>query len=279
MNLHDRLMGDLSDEELQHLRTSFDIVGDIAIIKVPEELEHRKDVIADAVLEQHRNVNTVLRKTGERTGEFRTATYELLNGDSTETIHKEHGCRLKLDPTTVYFSERLGHERERVMTQVDPGETVIDMFAGIGPFSVLIARNADPEHVYAFEKNPEAAHYLKENVQLNSVADTVDAYEGDVRDELPEHVNGEADRVLMNLPGSADRFIDLAIKHTRRDGIIHYYTFVAKDDLDEGAATEIQELFREHGATVDVTDTEICGHYNPAVERVCFDVRVKRKHI
>ncbi len=279
MNLRDRLADELTEKELEHLHTSFDIVGDIAIIKVPDELEHRTDAIADAVLEQHGNVNTVLRKTGERSGEFRTADYEVLRGDSTETMHKEHGCRFRLDPTEVYFSERLGHERQRVMEQVRPGETVIDMFAGIGPFTVLIARNTDANQVYAFEKNPAAAAYLKENVQLNKADDTVNAYEGDVRETLPENVDEEADRVIMNLPESADQFIDLALQYTTEGGIIHFYSFIAKDDLPDQAETDTEDLFRRHGAAVTVNHTEVCGHYNPAVERVCFDLRVESKDI
>lgn len=278
MNLRDRLRGTLTEDEMKHLRTSFDIIGDIAIIKVPEELEHRKEVIADAILDQHKNVNTVIRKTGQRSGEFRTAAYEVLRGDSTETIHKEHGCRFKLDPTKVYFSERLGHERQRVLEQTESGETVIDMFAGVGPISILLARKGDVKRVYAFEKNSAGAAYLQDNVTLNKVQDTVKAFEGDVREELQE-LDLTADRILMNLPGGSDEFIDLALEYIREGGIIHYYTFVEKDKLWNEAETEVKELFAEHGADAEIADHEICGHYNPAVERVCFDVRVQAKHI
>jgi tRNA (guanine37-N1)-methyltransferase len=279
MDLRDRLEGDLTEEELHHLQTSFDIVGDIAIIKVPDELEHRKDVIAGAVLEQHGNVNTVIRKTGERSGEFRTADYEVLSGGPTETMHREHGARFRLDPTTVYFSERLGHERQRVVEQIQARETVIDMFAGIGPFAILAARNADAENVYAFEKNPEAAAYLQENVRLNKVEDALNTYEGDVREMLPEHVDEEADRIIMNLPESADAFADLAVAYIRENGVIHYYTFVPKDDLWDQAEADVQDLFQDQGAEIEILAHEVCGHYNPAVERVCFDIRVEAKRL
>ncbi|MDY6770202.1 MAG: class I SAM-dependent methyltransferase family protein [Candidatus Nanohaloarchaea archaeon] len=275
MDLKERLADELSDEELSHLVTSYDIVGDVAIIKVPDELEHRKDAIADALLEQHSNVNTVVRKTGERSGDYRVADYEVLRGDSTETLHREHGCRFELDPTTVYFSERLGHERGRVVDQAEPGETVIDMFAGVGPFTVELARNADAGQVHAFEANPAAADYLERNVELNGVADRVDVYGGDVRDHLPG-VDVAADRVIMNLPGSSEAFLGLALDTVWEGGVIHYYSFVPKDDLDDGtAAGDVAERFAEHGADVTVERVEVCGHYNPAVERVCFDVRVE----
>ncbi len=274
MDLKDRLEGSLTEDELEHLVTSYDIVGDIAIIKVPEELEAKKDVIGEAVLEQHTNVNTVLRKTGERSGEYRVAEYELLRGDATDTIHKEHGCRFALDPTAVYFSERLGHERERVVEQAAEGETVVDMFAGVGPFTVQLARNAGVEMVYAFEVNPAAVDYLEQNVELNNVEDRVEVFGGDVRDNLPE-LGVQADRVVMNLPESSDEFVDLALDHVNEGGVIHFYRFVPKDELWDEAEMHVEQLFAEHGATVEIEESVVCGHYNPAVERVCFDVRVE----
>ncbi|MFB6265920.1 MAG: class I SAM-dependent methyltransferase family protein [Candidatus Nanohaloarchaea archaeon] len=275
MDLKERLEGKLTEEELEHLVTSYDIVGDVAIVKVPEDLEEEKEVIADAVAEQHPNVRTVLRKTGEREGEYRIADYEFLIGESAETVHKEHGCRFRLDPTEVYFSERLGHERERVVGKAEEDETVIDMFAGVGPFSIEIARNAGVEEVYAFESNPEAFEYLRENVELNKVEETVETFEGDVRDNLPE-LKVQADRIVMNLPGSSEEFVELALDKVREGGTVHYYSFEPKDELWEDAEEKVLELFEEHAQKVEIQDSVVCGHYNPAVERVCFDVAVKK---
>lgn len=272
MDLKERLEGKLTEEELEHLVTSYDIVGDVAIIKVPEELEHRKGTIAEALTEQHPNVRTVLRKVGEREGEYRTADYEFLIGESAETVHKEHGCRFRLDPTEVYFSERLGHERGRVVGKAGEGEVVIDMFAGVGPSSIELARNAEAERVYAFESNPEAFGYLKENAELNNVEEVLKTFEGDVRDNLPG-LDVKADRIVMNLPGSSEDFVGLAIKHVREGGIVHFYSFEPKDELWEEAEDRVRELFEEEGADVEIEESVICGHYNPAVERVCFDVK------
>lgn len=271
MDLRDRLQDVLTGDEMEYLVTSFDIIGDIAIIKVPSELEHRKGVIADAVAEQHNHVRTVLRKTGQRTGEERLADYEVLRGDSTETLHTEHGCRFRLDPTQVYFSERLGHERQRVLEQTGCGETVIDMFAGIGPFTILLARKKDAA-VYAFEKNPDAAAYLEENVRLNSVEEKVSVYAGDVRDSLPA-LDVRADRIIMNHPSAAEEFVGLAAEHIRGGGTIHFYTFAPKDDLWDAVEARTRTLFEEEGCRVEVAEHAVCGHYNPAVERICLDLR------
>lgn len=274
MDLKERLESKLTDEEMDHLVTSYDIVGDVAIIKVPEELEEKKGIIAEALTEQHPNVRTVLRKTGEREGEYRKAGYEFILGESAETLHKEHGCRFRLDPTKVYFSERLGHERGRVVEKAEEGEKVIDMFAGIGPFSIELVRNAEAEEVYAFESNPEAVEYLRENVELNNVEEAIETFEGDVRDNLPE-LEVMADRVIMNLPKSSEEFVGLALQHVKDGGIIHFYSFEPKDELWEEAEDKVIEIFEEEGAEVEIEESVVCGHYNPAVERVCFDVRVE----
>ncbi|MFB6166714.1 MAG: class I SAM-dependent methyltransferase family protein [Candidatus Nanohaloarchaea archaeon] len=275
MGLKDILEEKLTEGEMEHLVTSFDIVGDIAIVKVPEELEHRKDVIAEAVMEQHKNVETVLRKTGERKGEYRVADYEILEGDSTETVHREHGCRFMLDPTEVYFSERLGHERERVVGKAGEGETVVDMFAGVGPFTVMLARKRDAE-VYAFESNPDAVSYMERNVEMNHVEERVHVFEGDVREKLPE-VEVKADRVMMNLPGGSQDFVGLALEKVKEGGTVHYYSFESKDELWDEAEDRVEELFEEEGASVEIEESVVCGHYNPAVERVCFDVVVEER--
>lgn len=271
VDLRDRLEGELTVDELEHLIASFDIVGDIAIIKVPEELEHRKHVIAEAVTEQHSHVRTVLRKTGEREGEYRIADYEVLLGDSTETLYREHGCRFRLDPTTVYFSERLGHERQRVLEKASRGETVLDMFAGVGPFTILLARKKDAQ-VHAFEKNPAAVDYLEENVLLNKVEERVDVYGGDVRETLPG-MDVMADRIIMNHPSASGEFAGLAAEHIRGGGTIHFYTFAPKDDLWDAVEARTQTLFEDAGRPVDVAEHAVCGHYNPAVERICLDLR------
>lgn len=274
MRLKDRLRDEFSEEELQHVRNSFDIVGNIAIIKVPKEIEHRKQRIADAVMEQHNRVKTVLRKVEQRSGTYRTAEYEVLKGGSTETVHTEHGCRFKLDPTQVYFSERLGRERQRVVEQADAGETVIDMFAGIGPFTIMLARNAGVDAVHAFEANPDAVAYLRENVRLNGVSDTVQVYAGDVAEELPGH-DITADRIIMNLPKESDQFIDTALAHATPGATVHYYTFVDKDDMWDAAEETAHDVFSAAGAETRIADRAVCGHYSPAVERVCFDVVVE----
>jgi tRNA (guanine37-N1)-methyltransferase len=140
-------------------------------------------------------------------------------------VHREHDCRFKLDLEKVYFNPRLGGERARVAVQVARSgkpEEIIDMFAGVGPFAIQIAKRAPPSHVTAIDLNPEAIRYLTENIRLNRVQN-VTPVEGDIRavyHRFPE----TADRLIMNLPKSAHLFLREALSMLKPDGgIIHFY--------------------------------------------------------
>ncbi|NOZ58453.1 MAG: class I SAM-dependent methyltransferase family protein, partial [Euryarchaeota archaeon] len=214
-SFEDLLRERLGKEELALVRRSFDIIGDIAIVEVPPELEHRKREIALALMEAHRNVKAVFRKAGEVRGETRVRQLEHLAGERrTETLHREHGLRLKLDVAKVYFSPRLAYERQRVLGQVRDGEVVVDLFAGVGPFALLIARHRRAR-VYAIDINPVAVRYLKENIALNRLRGEVVPLLGDAREVAPR---GKATRVIMNLPKSSDAFLDLAYEVLRGEG-------------------------------------------------------------
>lgn len=273
MDLKEALKNELPEEELESLVTSFEVIGDIAIIEVPEELEDRKKLIGKTLMEINKHINTVLREASERRGEFRTREYEVIAGDGdTETMHREHGCRFKLDPTEVYFSEREATERQRIAEKTKEGETVMAMFAGVGPFPIVIAKKRDVEKIYAVELNPEAYGYLKENVKLNKVFEKVEAIEGDVRDVCPEYF-GECDRVLMPLPKDSEDYLDLAVKCLKSEGVVHYYTWSDDDDLYGGAEEELKKTARGHGKELEILDRRKVLPYAPRQWKVCLDAR------
>jgi tRNA (guanine37-N1)-methyltransferase len=131
-NIIEALRGNVEPALLERVEHSFDIIGDIAIIEVPEELASLKKLIGDAIIRIHKNVKTVLCKSGAVDGRFRVRDYELVVGEKkTETIHLEHGCRFKLDVTKVYFSPRLATEHLRAASQASKRELVIDMFCAV----------------------------------------------------------------------------------------------------------------------------------------------------
>ena len=248
----DVLKRELNEEELEFIRRSFDIIGDIAIIEVPKEVSHLKHKIGDAILQVHKNIRTVLAKVGKVDSEFRLRKLEHIAGEKkTETIHREHGCVFVLDVSKVYFSPRLGTEHWRVASQVKEGEIVVDMFTGIGPFAILIAKRVDTT-VYAIDKNPYAIKYLEENIKRNKLRGKVIPILGDAKQIIKEKMFGKADRVIMNLPEKAYNFIDEACLAVKPEGgIIHYYQFASDPDPEEKVVKILEEKVLQAGRKID----------------------------
>lgn len=223
------LKGKIAPEKIEDIKRSFDIIGDLVILEIPEDLESEKYLIADAALKftKHRSV---FRKGSKVRGIKRTRNLEYLAGENnSETIHTEYGSRYRLDVRKVYFSPRLATERERIVGQVKDGETIVDMFAGVGPFSVSIARRRQVK-IYAIDINPDAIYYFRKNIELNKVKEKIIPILGDVKEVLMDK-NINADRIIMNLPGMACKFLDVAVSSLKEGGMLHYYEF--SSDLDK----------------------------------------------
>lgn len=277
MDLKEALKDDLGEEELEHLVKSFEVVGDIAIIEVPDELEHRKNLIGEKLLGLNKHINTVLREVSGRKGEFRTRDYELIAGEKgTETVHKEHGCRFGLDISNMYFSEREAKERQRIVEQVEDGEVIMTMFAGIGPFPIIIAKKKDVEKIYAVELNPEAYEYLEENVSMNKLDDKVLPIQGNVRDVCPEYF-GQCDRVIMPLPKGSEEFLDLAMKCLKKEGVINYYSWGEEEELYDEDIEIIEGVAEEEGREVEIVRKRKVLPYAPGKWKVCLDCIVRDK--
>ncbi|MEM2995094.1 MAG: class I SAM-dependent methyltransferase family protein [Candidatus Bathyarchaeia archaeon] len=239
------------------LPRALDFVGDIAIIEIPQELETYKAVIGEAILKAHKNVQTVLAKASAVTGTYRLREFNVVAGKpKTETIHKEHGCQYHVDLAKAYFSPRLSHEHKRVASLVNEGETVIDMFAGVGPFAILIAKTRENVKVYAVDANPSAVELLIRNVRLNRVESKVHPILGDAKQVVNEKLAGTADRVIMNLPEKSIKFLNSACKALKpTGGIMHFYFFV-------GASDSLEDMQRQFTRAV-----EVCGR---KVEKILF---------
>jgi len=235
------------------LPRSLDIIGDIAIIEIPPELKDHKSLIGEAILTTHKNVRTVLGKVGAVSGTYRLREFEIIAGErKTHTAHKEYGCQYEVDVAKVYFSPRLSHEHKRVASLVQKSETVVDLFAGVGPFSVLIAKNNAYAKVYAVDINPEAIDYLKRNIRINRVENCVIPILGNSRQVIKERLLGIADRVIMNLPEKAIEFVDVACRAVKpKGGVVHYYTFIRLPNTLEKTQLVFSEAAEKAGRKVD----------------------------
>ncbi len=260
---------DVPAELMPLLLSSFDIIGDIAIIELPEELVPHGRAIGEAILKVHRHIKAVFAKGSAVSGEYRVRELMHLAGERrTETIHRENGIRLKLDVARVYFSPRLATERMRVFEMAERGEVVFDMFAGVGPYSILLAKKADV--VFACDINPWAVKYLEENRRLNRRENVIPIL-GDVR-----KISGrlKADRVIMNLPKFAREFLREAIASTRRGGVVHYYGFSHESDLFGMHEKAILKAAGELGREVKILGRRKVRPYAPRQFNIAVDFRV-----
>jgi len=168
MNLKQILKNKLNESELQYLRTSYDIVGDIAIIEIPKELEKKEKIIGKALLDNVKSVNTVVKKVGIHKGKFRLQEHKVIAGKKTKrTLYKENGCIFEIDIDKTYFSTRSSTERKRIADLTKKGENVLVMFSGIAPFPLVISKNSDARYIYGIELNKEAHNLAKTNIKLN----------------------------------------------------------------------------------------------------------------
>jgi tRNA (guanine37-N1)-methyltransferase len=257
---------------------SMDFVGEIAIVEVPDELWEHKALIGEAVLKAHKHVRTVLAKGGAVKGVRRLREYEVIAGvPSTNTVHREHGCMYHLDLSKAYFSPRLSHEHLRVASQVQENETVVDMFAGIGPFSVLAAKLHSNVKVYAVDVNPDAVRYLERNAAVNRVLEKVVPILGDVRQVIRERLLGKADRVIMNLPEKAVEYIDAACKALKSEGgVIHFYAFSRTSTPLENAKKQLSKAIKNQNRKVeDFPAARIVREVAPRKWQIVLDIVVR----
>jgi tRNA (guanine37-N1)-methyltransferase len=224
-------------------------MGDIALIEVAGELAPYEDILAQGILKVNRNVRVVLAKAGAVSGFERIRPIRYLAGENrTQTVHRESGCRFKVDLSKAYFSPRLSHEHQRVTLQVEPGEVVIDMFAGVGPFSVMIAKRLEDVEVNAVDANPDAVVLMRENARLNKVRGKLRIWPGDATEVVENHLTGMASRVIMNHPSAAKNFVSAACRGLRKEGgTIHYYTFAEGLNSEQQALAEFQEALQGCG--------------------------------
>jgi len=267
--------------ELEKLKderpSSFDVIGHIAIIEVPEKLKRKKKLLAKVIMDLNKHIKTVLEKASERKGIYRVREYKFLAGEKKfETIHKEYGCVFKLDPTKVYFSPRELTERQRIASQVKENEVVMVMFAGVAPYAIQIAKKQPKvKEVIAIELNPIAVKYARENVILNKVQDKVKVIEGDVREKCKEFY-GKCDRVVMPLPKGAEDFLDIAVRCLKKKGYIHFYNWGVEPNIFENAEKILEEKLVKLGVKYKIVNKRKVLPYAPRKWKVCLDIYVKK---
>ncbi|MBI3638853.1 MAG: class I SAM-dependent methyltransferase family protein [Thaumarchaeota archaeon] len=252
--LKEAVTGILSEKEIEDLYGAFDQIGDIIILRIPDSLVSKKEIIGKVLLEKVKTAKSVFYQSSPVSGDFRTRKLELLAGENkTETEYKEYGCRFIVDVEKAFFSPRLSTERDRIANLIQDGEIVINMFGGVGMFSIIAAKKKKCM-VYNIDINPNATRLCEQNINLNKLVGKVESITGDATKIIEEKLTGIGDRILMLLPERSDEFLDSAIKATKKNGIIHYYCHVHGDKK-----SEVSRLAKEHFLEIMKIKTQVLG--------------------
>jgi len=268
------------------MRMSFDIIGDIAIIDIPEGFSRKPSDAVREIRKTHPRVKTILLRKSERQGPFRLRRLKVLYGSETETVHKEHGFRFRVDPTKAFFSPRDSTERERIANQVRPKETVMVMFAGVGPFGIVIAgKQPKVAKVYMVEMNPDAFGYMKQNIAMNKMSDRVVPMLGDVTECCTPFAQ-RCDRVVMHLAMHAYQFLDVALSCLNDGGIIHFYAVgkhskgldmaTKENEMFIGPINQLEDAVEKAGRKARIINKKRVAPYSPGGWKVCIDAEVSR---
>jgi len=257
--------------DLLDVDPSYERLGDIVI--VDEDDPARARDLADAIVASDLPVKTVLNRASKIQGETRVREWDVLAGEETETVHREYGCEFALDLASVYFSPRLATERHRVTEQVAAGEQTVDMFAGVGPFTIPMAAHGG--EVVGVDINETAIEYLRENARRNGVDERVMAIDDDVRAVAPAY-EGWADRLVMNLPHSADEFLDAAVTMAGAECLLHYYDISHEDDRYGPGERAIRDAAGDaYDVTIEAERT--VRSYAPHEYNVVLDAQLSRR--
>lgn len=263
MSLKDELKGIIPEKELGQLPNRFDIIGNIAIVSVPESMEKYNNVIAQAIMGRMQNIKTVLNKVSKLEGNRRVADFKIIAGNSTETIHREFGFAYRIDLKQSFFNGRLSFERKRVASVVKPGEDVLVPFCGVGPFAIPAASAG--AKVVAVEMNSDACKSFLRNCKLNKVEGNIQIINADAK-HIPKMIKKQFDRAIIPTPYGMDHFLESISLLVKAGGYVHFYTFKPKEQIPE-----LIEKYEKIG--FEVESHRRCGNVAPGISRWAFDLK------
>jgi tRNA wybutosine-synthesizing protein 2 len=272
--LQERLEGKLSDKELALLPKGYQIIGRILLIKLDKRLVRRRKLIGKAILEVLPYLHTVCLQK-DISEDIRKPKVEVIAGcKNTQTVNTEHFCKFMLDVSDIMWSQGNKEEKMRLVRLARPGETVVDMFSGIGYWSILLAKHCKAK-VYAIDVNPRAIEFLRKNAWLNHVENQVEILEGDCR-KYAKALEGVADRVIMGYLFETEKFLPYAFRMIKDGAIIHFHR-----NVDEREVEKVKEMIaktaRKGKVKVKILSSRRIKSYAPKVWHMVFDLQVKKQ--
>ena len=239
-------------------------IGDILILDSKFQYDSYQDL---ENLSKKHNVKTIM-KIDHIQGTKREPVYNIIYGSETETINKENGCLFKLDLAKVMWSKGNNNERLRIAKLVEDDAVVLDMFAGIGYFSIPIGVHSNAKQIYSIEINPNSYFYLNENIKLNKL-DNVTPILGDCKIHAPKY---KADRIVMGYVKTTHHYLDVAINSLNGGGILHYHETVPEKLMKTRPVDRI--ISQAGDRDVEILKINKIKKYAPGVEHIVVDARI-----
>jgi tRNA (guanine37-N1)-methyltransferase len=278
-SIQELLKEKLTEQELELLGTSFDIIGDIAQIEIAEQLISKQEIIAKAILDSNKNVKTVAKKTSATQGPFRIREIQPFAGElKTHTIAKEYGCLFAIDLNQAYYTPRFSSERMRISRIVQSNETIMVPFAGVGPYPIIIEKHSNPKQIIAIELNEYAVAAMNSNI-LKNKCKKITSILGDANKVMqnPEYENF-ADRIIMPHPSDATSFLDSALKCAKNNCTIHLYGFGPVDGDPKTLFEKCQQIASKFNYTLILEYSKIARPYSSTQSQLVLDLRVIKKN-
>ncbi len=275
-SLREALSGKLNEKEMGELISSFDVLGDVAVIEIPQQLSKKEKLIGKTLIALNPGLKSVYKIAGAHSGKYRTQKVKLIAGKAQKIAHyKEHGCVFEIDFANVFFSPRLSTERKRIAEQVKPKEVVAVFFSGIGPFAIVIAKKQPlAEKIYAVELNPFAHKQALDNIALNHAENSVEAIEGDVNKISPKFLRGKCSRIVMPMPKTSENFLDAAFIALKKEGgIVHYYHFGPTENPYEKSIAIIKEIARKYERKIKILQKRIVRPFSASTVQTVIDFK------
>jgi tRNA (guanine37-N1)-methyltransferase len=253
---------------------SYDILGNIALVRFPEDYKQKdKKKFAEKILEEQKGIKTILEKVGKIKGRLRKLSTKFVLGENTkEVLYKENGCVFRFNIDKTYFSPRLSNERKEIASEIKKNEIVLVMFAGVAPFSIVIAKNSRAKKVYSNEINREANKYAELNIKLNKLKDKIELVNGDAK-KIHLKLKQKFDVIVMPRPQLKDSFLKEAFSFSKKGTRIYYYDFCKEDETDS-----VVEMIKKEASTakkkIKILKTKRAGELSPSKIRFRVDFQV-----
>jgi len=251
---------------------AFNVLGNIALVNFSDKTKQQDKKKFAKELLKHKQIKTVLEKQGKVKGRLRKIQTKHLAGEKTkEVLYKENGCVFRFNIDTTYFSPRLSNERKEIAQKIKKAENVLVMFAGVAPFSIVIAKNSKAKKVYSNEVNREANKYAKLNIELNKLKDKIEIVSGDIKrisKNLPK-----MDVIVMPRPKLKNTFLKQAFKLSKKNTRIYYYDFCKVDETNL-IIEKIKSEAKKFRKKIKILKSKPAGEIAPYKIRLRVDFRV-----